>query len=56
MPRMNSQDMLEHISKANKPKLEEYFVRSVIKVQIKFALEQATKAQRASRCIALLFP
>ena len=28
---------------------------SGIKVKIKFSLEQATKAQRGSRCIALLF-
>jgi len=26
-----------------------------VKVEVKFALEQATKAQRGSRCIALLF-
>ena len=26
-----------------------------VKVKVKFSLEQATKAQRGSRCIALLF-
>jgi hypothetical protein len=26
-----------------------------VKVKVKFTLEQATKAQRGSRCIALLF-
>jgi hypothetical protein len=27
-----------------------------VKVKVKFTLDQATKAQRGSRCIALLFP
>jgi hypothetical protein len=28
---------------------------SILKVKVKFALEQATKAQRGSKCIPLLF-
>jgi hypothetical protein len=32
------------------------FYESKVKVKVKFTLEQATKAQRRSRVIALLFP
>jgi uncharacterized integral membrane protein len=35
-------------------KINEYTEK--VKVKVKFALEQATKAQRGTRCIALLFP
>jgi hypothetical protein len=37
-------------------KLQDIYVRgSKVKVKVKFTLEQATKAQGGSRCIAILF-
>ena len=37
-------------------KLEEIIIIIIIKITLKFTLHQATKAQRWSRGIALLFP
>jgi hypothetical protein len=36
-------------------KLKEKLERTKVMVKVKVTLEQATKAQRGSRCIALLF-
>jgi hypothetical protein len=38
------------------PEVMAYASKVSLKIQVKFTLEQATKAQRGSRGIALLFP